>query len=213
MPRALRPLWVAEQFEVAVFEGLTSRWTMARANRRRACLDARILDPRDWDDSAAQRLRKSIRQGRVSALLLLDIDNFATYNENHGRPGGDAVLHKVAEALAGELGKLDVIGRVGGDEFVILTAGARRRALRQDTEAFAERIRQAVESLSVTMTTPGQHPTIAGVSVTIGCSIMIDQRTSLNELQDAARTALHRGKRDGKNQARLMYTEARPSDP
>jgi|GEM_PF-952415 len=67
-----------------------------------------------------EELRESERYKRSPAFLLLDIDNFQTINDNHGLQTGDVILRSVAEVIQGVLRKVDIVGRLGGDEFGIL---------------------------------------------------------------------------------------------
>lgn len=67
-----------------------------------------------------EELREAERYKRSPAFLLLDIDNFKAINENHGLQTGDVILCSVAEVIQGVLRKVDIVGRLGGDEFGIL---------------------------------------------------------------------------------------------
>lgn len=67
-----------------------------------------------------EELREAERYKRSPAFLLLDIDNFKAINENHGLQTGDVILRSAAEVIQGVLRKVDIVGRLGGDEFGIL---------------------------------------------------------------------------------------------
>lgn len=64
-----------------------------------------------------EELREAERYKRSPAFLLLDIDNFKSINENHGLHAGDVILRSTAEVIQGVLRKVDMTGRLGGDEF------------------------------------------------------------------------------------------------
>jgi diguanylate cyclase (GGDEF)-like protein len=64
-----------------------------------------------------EELREAERYKRSPAFLLLDIDNFKSINENHGLRAGDVILRSMAEVMQGVLRQVDLIGRLGGDEF------------------------------------------------------------------------------------------------
>lgn len=67
-----------------------------------------------------EELREAERYKRSPAFLLLDIDKFKAINEHYGLHAGDVILRSVAEVIQGVLRKVDIVGRLGGDEFGIL---------------------------------------------------------------------------------------------
>lgn len=96
----------------------------------------------------------------AATALMIDIDPFKAFNDTHGRDGGDMVLRAVSAVLASGVRSMDVVGRLGGEEFALLLPGA-------DTEAGrkrAESLRRAIEDLRVEIT-PG---TSVGVTISIG---------------------------------------------
>ncbi|NJC72604.1 GGDEF domain-containing protein [Planosporangium thailandense] len=105
------------------------------------------------------RALDEVRQGALDgiALVLCDLDGFKPVNDRMGHQAGDLVLQTVAARLAGCLRGDDVVGRLGGDEFLILCRGAPERAVAQ----LIERIPRAV----------GTPVELAGVTVTVGVTI------------------------------------------
>jgi diguanylate cyclase (GGDEF)-like protein len=69
------------------------------------------------------------------ALLILDLDNFKTINDNHGHPVGDAILRQVAERAQSMLRSSDTLARIGGDEFAIIAPGVQGDAVRNLAES------------------------------------------------------------------------------
>ncbi len=67
-----------------------------------------------------EELREAERYRRSPAFLLVDIDKFKMVNENHGLHAGDVILRSAAEVIQGVLRKVDIVGRLGGDEFGVL---------------------------------------------------------------------------------------------
>src|SRR5690606_32414417 len=91
-------------------------------------------------DEAVARARAS---GLPLCVLALDVDHFKTINDNHGHPCGDQVLARIAGACRDALRHFDLLGRTGGEEFLVLLPDTRlERAL-----SIAERLRSTVEAL------------------------------------------------------------------
>ena len=79
-------------------------------------------------------------KSRRLAVLMMDLDAFKSYNDRHGHPAGDALLHDVATAIYGAARSGDRVFRYGGDEFAIILPGPTVA----DAARVAERIRAAV---------------------------------------------------------------------
>ncbi len=134
------------------------------------------------------------------SLVLMDVDNFKSINDQHGHITGDNVLVAVAKAILDQAGKDTLVGRYGGDEFVILFTKEERE------QAFlkAELIRQAAGRQELSAQDGKQ---IAGIPISAGvASFPVDGRTE-NELWRKADHALYRAKLGGRNQIRLAYEE------
>jgi diguanylate cyclase (GGDEF)-like protein len=129
--------------------------------------------------------RATRTDGRL-ACLLIDLDNFKLVNDRHGHSAGDALLREVAQALMGEFRAFDRVARYGGDEFVVILAGA---DLESATIA-AERARERMLEVSSFDFTPG-------VSASIGVA-QWRAPMSTDMLLDACDAALLEGKRAGK---------------
>jgi diguanylate cyclase (GGDEF)-like protein len=135
-------------------------------------------------------------------VLVLDLDHFKDVNDTYGHLAGDEVLAAVADALQAEVRDGDLVGRFGGEEFVILLAA---RAGRTEADALtsaqsvADRIRRRVASLAVGLETPDGPLTVAGLSVSVGAAVRPDGPADLRTLVHAADTALYAAKRAGRN--------------
>jgi len=130
------------------------------------------------------------RTGSAFCILMIDIDHFKAINDNYGHDIGDMALKKLVEICRSSLRVNDVIGRMGGEEFM---------ALLPDTDleqavATAQRIRHAVESISIE-TADG----ISQITISIGVAACTDANTSLDSLLKKADIALYRAKRKGRN--------------
>jgi diguanylate cyclase (GGDEF)-like protein len=79
-----------------------------------------LRNRRAYEEQFALEIERSDRSGRPLALLVADIDHFKRINDRYGHPTGDAVLRKVADQLARAERRVDVVARIGGEEFAIL---------------------------------------------------------------------------------------------
>jgi diguanylate cyclase (GGDEF)-like protein len=138
-------------------------------------------------DSACLRARA---RGLPIALLFIDLDHFKQINDSYGHPAGDACLKAIIGPIQAELRQSDVIGRYGGEEFVVILSSADAAA----AQPIAERIRQRVADISV----PG-----FGAPIHLTCSIGIATSDMLGvwgeHLIARADEAVYAAKRCGRN--------------
>jgi diguanylate cyclase (GGDEF)-like protein len=138
-------------------------------------------------DGACLRARA---RGLPIALLFIDLDHFKQINDNHGHPAGDACLKAIIGPIQAELRQSDIIGRYGGEEFVVILSSADAAA----AQPIAERIRQRVAEISV----PG-----FGAPIHLTCSIGIATSDMLGvwgeHLIARADEAVYAAKRCGRN--------------
>jgi len=145
------------------------------------CMNHRAMRRR-LDEEIGRAMRTD---GRL-ACLLIDLDNFKLVNDRHGHAAGDALLREVAQALMGEFRAFDRVARYGGDEFVVILAGADLESAAIAAERARERMLE-VPSFDVP----------PGVSASIGVA---QWRAPMGTamLLDACDAALLQGKREGK---------------
>jgi diguanylate cyclase (GGDEF)-like protein len=161
-----------------------------------------LLNAHTWGARAEHQLRRAGPAGVPHAVLVLDLDHFKTVNDLHGHLAGDQVLAEVAKALRSEVRERDLVGRFGGEEFVVLLVGQREKG-EADLGAIAERIRERVAGLVVDVTTPDGATSIAELSVSVGGALHTGGRADLDGLLRIADTALYSAKRAGRNQVRM----------
>src|SRR5690606_3750016 len=128
---------------------------------------------------------------QTMCLLMLDVDHFKSYNDQHGHLAGDYALCLVAHTLRSQLRPKDSMVRYGGEEFVILLPEL------DSTEArsIGERLRQSLEQITSFYSPVGILP---GVTVSIGMAQRQD-RDSLENLIARADAALYQAKQQGRN--------------
>lgn len=136
-------------------------------------------------------LARALRSGEPYALLMLDIDHFKAVNDTHGHRAGDRVLCHVATVLRARLRAQDLIGRYGGEEFMLLLPNTTL----DGAVALAETLREVMEQ------SPCLHEgrSIA-VTVSIGvCGTQMESIQDWDRLIQAADQALYRAKAAGRN--------------
>jgi diguanylate cyclase (GGDEF)-like protein len=166
-----------------------------------------LLTAAAWHAQADQVLRRGGRGDAQRAVLVIDLDGFKAVNDTHGHVAGDAVLVAVAGALRAEVRHGDLVGRFGGDEFVVLLTGCDNHRSPDDTAgllAVAQRIRNRVAALHVEAPTPRGAAAITGLSASIGAALSTDERPELQALFRLADTALYTAKRAGRDTVRVV---------
>ncbi len=149
------------------------------ANRRRimAALDQIVVHSRRYDEPLS--------------LIVFDIDHFKSVNDTHGHPEGDRVLKRLAEIALRQSRETDLVGRVGGEEFVWIIPGADEGFAR----IMAERLRQAIAAGSAVGTVPA-------VTASVGFAELMAEDTALS-LFARADKALYDAKESGRNRVRM----------
>jgi diguanylate cyclase (GGDEF)-like protein len=132
------------------------------------------------------------RDGRAAAVIVLDIDRFKRINDTLGHAAGDAVLRIVARTCRVELRATDQIGRIGGEEFLVVL----HSATPQQAHEIAERLRVAVEQLDLTPIAPNLR-----VTISLGVRIATDHDSSAAIA--AADSMLYRAKESGRNRVEM----------
>lgn len=149
-----------------------------------------VLNRRSLFDAAEQEFNRACRYGSHFAILLLDLDQFKQINDTYGHLAGDRALVALAATIHGMIRTMDLIGRYGGEEFVILLPEMNaRQAL-----GMANRLRSAIAELSVPTDTKPLHMTIS-----IGVAVYEPNDATIDSLFDRADRALHQAKAQGRN--------------
>jgi diguanylate cyclase (GGDEF)-like protein len=171
---------------------LLQRSLLHQQLRAAARTDAKtgLLNAAAWHREADTEISRVIRAGDSLALLLIDIDHFKRVNDTYGHLVGDQVLAGLADVLGRAVRDADVVGRFGGEEFVVLLPGADA----VEAAEIAERVREQV-SAEVTV------PAASGVAVTvsIGVTVIGLHGDSLPGLLSSADSAMYRAKEAGRN--------------
>jgi diguanylate cyclase (GGDEF)-like protein len=159
-----------------------------------------LLNSAAWQAEAARAVRRAQRARGSVAVLILDLDHFKLVNDAHGHLAGDDVLAAVAAELRAGVRDGDLVGRFGGEEFVVLLADLPAGALgRDEVSAVAERLRRLVAELDVEVCTPDGNLTITGLSVSVGGASVPTDGSTLDQVLKVADANLYAAKRGGRN--------------
>ena len=164
--------------------------------RRSAAVDELTgLSSRSFFERAAgRRVEQARDNGTPLACILLDVDDFKAYNDSHG--AGDEILRCVARILRESARADDLVGRYGGEEFVLLMNGEVGVA-----REVAQRIRQAVQTACLPQNGNSlERPT----TVSLGVVPLSEETKSLDRLIAMADAEMYRSKKTGKNRVSVF---------
>jgi diguanylate cyclase (GGDEF)-like protein len=142
-------------------------------------------------DRGEQMLGRARRLQTPVAALLIDLDNFTGINDTLGQAVGDQLLQAIAVRLDGVVRDIDALGRIGGDEFVVLAEEISNAA---EVELIAERLKAVLKAPFKL-----EDGALTGLTVTASIGVVTGERASVEDLLRDADIAMHRAKWDGKN--------------
>lgn len=144
-----------------------------------------------------EELQRSQELKLSLSFLMVDIDNFKLFNDKYGHLVGDVILRNISEIIKLNCREIDLIGRFGGEEFMVILPMTSK-----DGALFAgERIRKAIESTQIKA-----FDESLSVTVSIGVSNFPQDADKMQELIDKADLALYRSKHTGKNKVSGFIT-------
>lgn len=150
-----------------------------------------LFNRRYLEENLGRELQRCARRGLPLSVLMIDIDHFKRFNDEHGHAAGDAMLSRVGQVLASLTRGEDIACRYGGEEFTIVLPEADLEAARQR----AEEIREVIAATTVTHLRRSFGPATASIGVA-GFPSAGDTPAQLLEVADAA---LYRAKAEGRN--------------
>jgi diguanylate cyclase (GGDEF)-like protein len=138
------------------------------------------------DDILENQFYRFKRDKEVCSVILADIDHFKSVNDDHGHLVGDKVLIEFAKIMGMAIRKGDVLGRWGGEEFLIILPHTNL----QEALKLAEKLRKKISE--------NNFPTIGHMSASFGVSTFVEH-SSVDILIDTADKALYESKKNGRN--------------
>jgi diguanylate cyclase (GGDEF)-like protein len=153
-----------------------------------------VLNRRAVDEGARREISRARRSGTPLALLVMDIDHFKRINDVYGHRGGDEALRAFVAVLRGELREVDILGRIGGEEFVVFLPDTTAERGMQT----AERLRAATELSTLVF---GSR--VIKLTMTTGVTQLMPNESSWEGMLARADEALYTGKKEGRNRVVL----------
>jgi two-component system cell cycle response regulator len=164
-----------------------------------ASIEMAVTDPltglynrRFMENQIGPLVENATNRGKFLSILALDVDYFKAVNDNHGHDVGDRVLQEVAARLRNSVRNVDLVCRVGGEEFLVILPET-------DAEiamAIAERIRKSIATKPFNA---GARSGPLSITISIGIANIETGRDAPNDLLKRADQALYRAKREGRN--------------
>ena len=152
-----------------------------------------LSNRRHFDEYLELEWRRAMRDQSQLSLLMIDVDYFKAYNDQHGHVAGDEVLRRVGESLRGSCTRAsDLAARYGGEEFAVIMPGTAAGGARLQ----AEKIRRAVEALGIPhdLPKPGSPISVSIGIATIRPSVEHDPLSLVIKADEGLYLAKHSGR-------------------
>ncbi len=146
-------------------------------------------------DLLHRELERAARARTSTSVLMLDLDHFKKINDTYGHLTGDAVLREVANRITQSVRSYDLVGRYGGEEFLLVLAACGKSEIEQS----ADRIRLAIASTPILSVSSE-----IAVTASIGATVIADGGVTQEEILLTADKALYQSKNDGRNRVTIL---------
>jgi len=142
-------------------------------------------------NKAAKEFARAKRYSRPLSIVMIDVDHFKTINDNHGHSVGDYVLKEFSKICSAILRDSDVLGRIGGEEFILLLPDTPETSAKQ----VAERMRARLANTTI------KHDELElTITASFGVASFTSDDDSLEEMIERADSAMYAAKNGGRNQ-------------
>ena len=172
---------------------ITERKHLEEELQRQAHLDylTGLPNRRDFMERGEIEFSRTQRYDSHLSILMLDIDHFKKINDTYGHQSGDLVLKSIASTFQKELRSIDIVGRIGGEEFALILP---ETGIEKATEV-AERLREIISASVITL----PNGMKISITVSIGIASLIDKNSNMNMLLMESDKALYKAKLSGRN--------------
>ena len=204
--REVDTLWSGQPARLITMRDITDRLTVERqlnamakqlqgANERLEKLVGtdpltQVLNRRGVEEALGREVRRLRRTGEALMTILIDCDDFKSVNDSFGHAVGDAALVALAESLRDALREGDHVGRVGGDEFLVLLPSTTVA----EGLVVAEKLRRAIKTTTLPLASQGLT-----LSASLGVGTVSRDVVSLEEVLTTVNEALRKSKSAGKD--------------
>jgi len=148
-----------------------------------------LCNRRALEDRLAAEIARSLRHQLHTSVLLLDLDRFKVVNDTMGHAAGDRLLVQVGQVLRKQCRALDVVGRLGGDEFLVILPMTKPAEAR----VFVARVQASLREIEK------NNPEFGTCTLSMGIAESPQHGTTVSSVLAAADNALYRAKRAGRN--------------
>lgn len=156
-----------------------------------------LFNRRYFEEALEREVRRAIRYNLPLSLLMADIDHFKIYNDSQGHHQGDNVLKEVTARLMENTRQVDIVARLGGEEFVVILPMTTKTHAR----LVAEKLRRSVEETKIA----GEEVLPGGrLTISLGLAAYPEDASYPTGLVQAADAALYAAKRKGRNRTELI---------
>jgi len=149
------------------------------------------------DEALANEFERARRYKRPLSIVMIDMDGLKTINDTYGHPAGDAALKMVADVIRGQIRRVDMPARFGGDEFVVLLPEVELELAAKIAERICDKIRPTEKHEDM-------------FSVSGGVAQLSDEHASAEDFLRAVDQALYRAKRAGGRQIMMQVSDNAP---
>ena len=179
---------------VSLLTDITEHKRMERQLRKLATIDdlTGTLNRRAFFAAAEQEMERALRYGNAVSVVMFDLDHFKQVNDRYGHALGDQALREAATALRAKLRDVDILGRLGGEEFAILLP----ETPLSGAVDVAERLRHAIAALRIARDNGQAALTL---TASLGVAERLAEEITVDKVLARADLALYRAKADGRN--------------
>ena len=150
-----------------------------------------LLNRHSWDRAVSTELMRLSRHGRFGSIIYMDLDGFKAVNDSHGHAAGDSILRAVGRVLTEGVRRPDLVGRYGGEEFVLFLPEIHPEAAVDVAERLRVDLYEGIRAdKNVQVEVTGSFGVAGGI---------ITDDITLEELVAKADSAMYESKRTGKN--------------
>ena len=178
---------------IGIHTNIMARKKLEQELEQRAYIDylTEVNNRGHFIEQAEKELARALRYEKPLAIFMLDIDYFKKINDSHGHKLGDTVLKKLADICKKTLREVDIIGRIGGEEFAILLPETDK----QKAAEVAERLRMEIAAARI----PMKDGLPVQFTVSIGVASAVSDDDNMDVLLNRADQALYEAKETGRN--------------